>query len=333
MGQFHEEAKQLHLRSVVVDAHCDTILRALYEDKNLGELNPGWHTDLPKMRTGGVNVQVFAIFPGTGAPDFRPEKPGRALGKTIQGIDRFYRELERNSHLIAPAISVEDIENVVAGGKVAAILSVEGGEALEGSMAALRMLYRLGVRAMGLTWNCRNELADGVGEDRTGGGLTNFGVEVVREMNRLGMVVDVSHLGQRGFWDVMELSEKPPIASHSNCRAVCDHRRNLGDDQIKALAAAGGVMGMNFYPPFVHENKPTVDILLDHVDHVCGLVGPDHVGLGSDFDGFVDCQPVLANSSRMEEITAGLLGRGYGHTDVGKILGGNWMRVFRKVLR
>lgn len=328
---WRKEAEIIHSRAVVIDAHCDTISRALIETGSLGEPNRAWHLDLPKMKSGGIKVQVFAVFPGTGS-GFQTEKGERALNRTLLGIDRFFAEMEANNDRIAPAFSFSDIEEILAAGKVAALLSVEGGEALAGDLANLRILYRLGVRALGLTWNGRNEIADGVGEERTGGGLTSFGVEVVREMNRLGMLVDVSHLAEKGFWDVLETSAAPVIASHSNCRAVCNHRRNLTDAQIRALAAAGGVMGLNFYPPFVHRESANLEILLRHVDHVCNLVGSEFIGLGSDFDGFASDRPVLRDASYLPELTAGLLWRGYQEQDIHRILGGNWLRVFSRVL-
>jgi membrane dipeptidase len=230
------------------------------------------------------------------------------------------------------ATSAQDILTAKEQGKLAAVLAIEGGEALEGDLGVLRLFHRLGVRSIGLTWNERNNIADGVGDSRSKGGLSVFGADLIKEMNRLGILVDVSHLSDPGFWDVVELSTQPIIASHSNSRAVCNHRRNLTDDQIKALAKNGGVMGMNFAAAFVKEDgKPKLDDLLNHIDHIVELVGPEHVGLGSDFDGIGAAPEELTDASTMPLITDGLCKRGYSDEHIRLILGGNYFRVFKEV--
>ncbi|MDA0746481.1 MAG: membrane dipeptidase, partial [bacterium] len=166
-------------------------------------------------------------------------------------------------------------------------------------------------------------------ETRSRGGLTSFGVGLVEEMNLLGMLVDVSHISEHGFWDVMEVSAKPVIASHSNCKAVCDHPRNLNDKQIKALAENGGSMGVTFVPSFVDAEKPTLQRLLDHVDHAVQLVGADYVGIGSDFDGG---GTLVEDATVFPQITEGLAGRGYTEEDLRKILGGNHLRVLTEAI-
>jgi membrane dipeptidase len=187
--------------------------------------------------------------------------------------------------------------------------------------------------AIGLTWNERNMIADGVGEERTGGGLTNFGVEVVKEMNNCGIIVDVSHLSEKGFWDVLEVSRHPIIASHSNSKTICDHKRNLTDEQIRALAKNGGVMGMNYAPNFVTEDGADADIaaVLRHVEHICALVGDDHVGLGSDYDGIGATPRGLEDVTCAPAVTEALLRAGYSEETVGKILGQNFLRIIRHV--
>ena len=229
---------------------------------------------------------------------------------------------------------VSDVREAERKGKVAAMLSIEGGEAVEADLGVLRMLHRLGVRAMTLTWNGRNQIADGAAEARTKGGLTNFGVELVGEMNRIGMVVDVSHISDAGFFDVIETTTKPIIASHSNCRALCNHRRNLTDEMIKALADKGGVMGMNFAPDFIDGRKEnaTLERLLDHVGHVVKIAGVDHVGLGSDFDGIETTPKGLEDVARMPYLTEGLIKKGYKEDYILKILGENFLRVFSEVI-
>lgn len=320
------ETLELHQRAVVVDTHVDSILSVISGERRLTERSDSGHLDFPRMREGGVDVQFFACYI---AEEFKPD---RSLKRVLQLIDAFYREVESASGEIAVCTGAAEIDAALAAGKMAAILSVEGGEAIGADLACLRMLYRLGVRSLGLTWNQRNAIADGIGEARTRGGLTKFGVEVVREMNRIGMLVDVSHLSEPGFWDVLAVSQKPVIASHSNARAVCDHLRNLTDDQIRALARNGGVMGMNFAPRVIDPQVATVERLLDHVDHVAGLVGADHIGLGSDYDGIAKTPAGLEDVTCLPKITEGLLRRGYSEEDILKILGLNHLRVIREVL-
>lgn len=328
-----ERARKLHQDAIVVDTHCDTLLRVLgrspyrrQQPYKLGERNAEGHLDLPRMQEGGVDVQFFAAY-------IEPiYKPDRSLKRAMQLFDAFFTELEANSDRMLMATTVDDIMKAKEQGKVAAVLAIEGGEALEGDLGVLRMFHRLGVRSIGLTWNQRNDIADGVGDARSKGGLSEFGAAVVQEMNRLGILVDVSHLSDPGFWDVIEISTQPIIASHSNARAVCNHRRNLTDEQIKALAKNGGVMGMNFAAAFVKEDgKPTIDDLLDHIDHIVQLVGPEHVGLGSDFDGIGATPEGLTDVTKMPLITEGLCRRGYSDEHIRLILGGNYFRVFRQV--
>ena len=217
-------------------------------------------------------------------------------------------------------------------GKIAAMLSIEGADVLEGRLSMLRVYHRLGVRMVGLVHSLRNLLADGVSDNRTKGGLSQFGVEVVEELNRLGMMVDVSHLSDAGFWDVMEASKDPVVASHSNSRAVCPHPRNMTDDMIRALAEHGGVMGMNFATDFVHETNPSVETLVDHIDHIVDLVGPEHVGLGSDFDGIPSTPRGLEDASKMPALTEELVKREYSEDYIHLILGGNHLRLVKQVV-
>ena len=318
--QEEDRAAQLHREALVWDSHCDTLMDIATGKRTLADHDGGGHLDLPRMKAGGVNVQIFAIYV--------PKPP--FLRQALEYIGAFYRELETNSDHLTLVTEATDLtaEN---DHRVKAILSIEGGEALEGAPAILPCLYQLGVRAMGLTWNWRNQLADGVWESRTGGGLTNLGLKTVAEMNRLGIVVDVSHLSETGFWDVLEHSSHPVIASHSNARRLCDHPRNLTDEQIKALANQGGVMGINFAPAFLGEGASLTHVL-DQIDYITRLVGPDHVGLGSDYDGIAATPKGLEDVSTLPNVTRGLVARGYGDADIKKLLGTNFQRVFQRIL-
>jgi len=225
------------------------------------------------------------------------------------------------------------LPGVLTGDRVGVMLTVEGGEALGGDPAVLRMLYRLGVRMLGLTWNGRNELADGVGERDTGGGLTALGQEVVREMDRLGMAVDISHLAEAGFWQVLQVGNRPPLASHANCAALCPHPRNLTDEQVKALGQKGGMVCLTFVPDFVDPDNPTLERLVDHVVHASGLVGPGCVGLGSDFDGIEETIRGLESPACFPALATTLLNRGFTEEDVRGIMGENLVRYLGRVLK
>ena len=322
------DPQTLHRSAIVFDGHCDTLLSVLEERRPLIERSDKGHGDLPRFKAGGVTAQIFAHF----------AKPA-ALGGTaptwqaLRLLDVFCEALERSPELIL-ATRAADVRRAKAEGRLAGVIGLEGAEALRGDLAILRMLYRMGLRNLGLTWSLRNEAGDGVAEARTGGGLTEFGVQVVREANRLGLMLDVAHLAPAGVRDVLALSEAPVIDSHANARALCDHPRNLSDDQLEALAAKGGVVGVVFVPAFIAPDRQaqTLERLLDHIDHIVQVAGVDHVGLGSDFDGFDDTPPAgLEDVTCFPAITAGLLARGYSEEAVRKILGGNFLRVFEQV--
>jgi membrane dipeptidase len=319
-------ALSLHRRAVVVDAHADTVLALERDGRGLRERSERGHVDLPRLREGGVDLQVFALFV---EPAYKPD---RALPRLLHLWDRLVRELRAAGPAVRVCRTVEDLATL-GDGVVGAVLSVEGGEAIGTDLALLRVLHALGVRAMGLTWNERNQLADGAGEWRAQGGLTEFGRRVVAEMNRLGMVVDVSHLAERGFWDTLSVSRAPVVASHSCARALCDHPRNLSDAQIVALARQGGVIGINFFPEFLDADPARADVrrVVEHIEHVADLVGPDHVGLGSDYDGIGRTPQGLEDVTRLPAITDLLLRRGWQEPDVLKVLGGNFLRVFGEV--
>jgi membrane dipeptidase len=247
-------------------------------------------------------------------------------------IDLFYKWKEANPE-VSIILSGHDLKEV-KNGRCACLLSIEGGEALAGKLFMLDVYYRLGVRAMTLTWSNRNLLADGVSVGNNPGGLTCFGEEVVNKMNSLGMIVDVSHMAERGFWDVMKLSKEPVIASHSNCYSLHNHPRNLKDEQILAIAEKGGVTGITFVPHFLGENPVTVEHVADHIEYIVNLTGNyEAVGLGSDFHGTDNYPFGLSDASLLPSITEVLNKRGHSYKDIEKIIGKNWLRVLSQILK
>ncbi len=328
----------LHREAVVVDTHCDTLKCLLPEftrnrdsmwddrsDVGMRARSNLGHVDAPRLLEGGVDCQVFAVS------SERSRTPRHPLRTALTMIERFHRECEA-CDLLTPVTCSGEILEANKDGKVAGLLSIEGADVIEGRIEMLGVYHRLGVRMVGLVHSLRNQLADGVTDRRTGGGLSELGVQAVEELDRLRMIIDVSHINDEGFWDVLDHTKHPVIASHSNSRAVCSHPRNMTDEMIVALAENGGVMGMNFAPSFVHPHEATLQRLVDHIDHIVDLVGPDHVGLGSDFDGIPSTPAGLEDVTRMPGITRELLNREYGEADVKKILGGNHLRLMKDVI-
>lgn len=320
----------------VVDMHCDTISglwRARKEEgKALSLRENGMQVDLMKMKAGDYLLQNFAMFVFLG----READP---LVNVLELIDEYYRQLEQNRDLIAPVYCYSDIENNAAAGKLSALLTIEEGGVCKGSVEVLRNLYRLGVRMLTLTWNFENEIGyPGINpknQAQTGGnrGLKPQGIEIVREMNRLGMIVDVSHLGDEGFWDVVKYCDGPFVASHSNARAQCGHNRNLTDEMIRALADKGGVMGINFCGDFLTEGgSDRIDDMIRHIRHIRSVGGIGCIGLGTDFDG-IDNVPEVQNAGDMQLLAQGLERAGFKAGEIEKIFSGNVLRLYREVLK
>lgn len=311
---------------LIFDAHCDTASEIL--DRKTALRANACHFDLERARTaGGSRAQVFAAF--VHPVGCRNTETRRAL----EIIDNLYLHCEQNSDRMSVCTNTAEIEKAIGENKLAALISVEGGEALQGRLSTLRMFYRLGVRSLGLTWNYRNELADGAWETSSGGGLSGFGRSVVSEMNRLGMLVDVSHISEKGFWDVIELSAAPVMASHSNSRSVCDHPRNLTDSQFEALKSKRGVAGINVNPFFLNNTgSASLDDVIRHIEHFASLGGEDHIGLGCDFDG-IECTPSdVRGVEDVPRIFERLLSLNYKEEFVRKFAGGNMLRVFSEVI-
>ncbi|MDR5694752.1 MAG: dipeptidase [Armatimonadota bacterium] len=321
-----QTSERIHFEAVVVDLHCDTLQDLQAGKRTLVPSGPQeGHIDLPRLKAGGVDVQVFALY-------IAPEMAGRGYQRAVELIEAFHREIQRNREAIGHARTVEEIESLLQQGKVAAVLAVENGDALEGRVENLDHLYAQGVRMLSLTWNHANALADGARE-QVHGGLTPLGKDVIERMDELGMVLDVSHLSEQAFWQALEVAKGPVVATHSNAAALAPHPRNLTDEQLRAIAARGGVVGVNFYPEFLGRGDATVESVLEHITYMARVMGVDHVALGSDFDGISKTPAGLEDVSKVPAITRGLLARGYTEEEVKKILGRNALRVFREVWR
>lgn len=310
-------------KGFIIDGHCDTLTNLL--DRSLNIDCDENHINLDRLIAGNVGIQFFAAWIG---PRF---KYGSPLKRALRLIDTYNQMICNAAHILRPILKYEHIESI-KDNQIGTILTVEGGEVLEGELSNLRILYKLGVRLMTLTWNYRNEIADGVMETSAQGGLSLFGVDVVKEMNRLGMIIDVSHLSEKGFWDVISLSRDPIIASHSNAAALCNHPRNLSDDQIKAIHDKGGIIGINFYPIFLSRNKASIDDIIKHIEYIAGLTTIDVVGFGSDFDG-IDMLPVgVEGPQSYPVIIERLLRLNYKEEDIRKIMYKNYLRILKAIL-
>ena len=340
--QLSQEALDLHRQLITIDGHCDTLLgiQRGYLDFIHGFKQPEdpkytglvSHIDLPRMLAGGATTQVFACFVE------KEYLPADATNQALRLIDYLYQQAELSSDFVFVK-SAAEIRAVKKAGKTSGFLSIEGAEALEGETSTLRMLYKLGLRQVGLTWNWRNQAADGLGEKRTGGGLTEFGVELVKEANRLGVILDVAHLAPAGIRDIFEFSEQPIVDSHCGAMSLTNHERNLSDEQLDALAKNGGVACVTFVPPFINDtikdfddrNNASIDDVIKHVAYIAKRIGVEHVGIGSDFDGYGGYLNGLHDISDIPNLTAGLLEQGFKADEVAKIMGGNYLRVIEQV--
>jgi membrane dipeptidase len=365
-------ARELHFQSIVVDTHDDTTQRLLDPKFDFGVRHSDGSVDIPRMREGGLSAIFFSIWiPGTVAGP-------TAVQRALDQIAAVRETVLRHPNDLVLCTTAEEIRHAKASNKIAVLMGVEGGHMINNSPANLDKFFALGVRYMTLTHTVNTDWADASTDKATHNGLTEFGKQVVREMNRLGMMVDISHVADKTFYDVLAISKAPVIASHSSCRALCSAPRNMTDDMIKALAAKGGVMQINYHIGFLSqqfqdaskahpelgkdieaESKkrcgdneacqlieadritramvaqgklPRVDWteIINHIDHAVKLVGADHVGLGSDFDG-ADMPYGMEDVSDIPRITDALLAKGYSPADVRKILGGNTLRLMQDV--
>jgi membrane dipeptidase len=302
---------------------------------------------LPQFRAGGVSVVVGAIFTPT---IYVPEG---ALRHALWVLDGLFTEIEENRDDIEVALSVADIQRINTQGKIAVLVALEGAEPLGQDLSTLRLLYRLGLRVVSLTHARRTLFGDGNFENVTRGGLSRAGRRAVKEMNRLGIIVDVTHASDQTTWDILEVATKPVIASHSNARTVQDHLRNVTDDMIRAIAAKGGVLGAVAVPSFVTDGEPTISRWVDHIEHIVTLVGIDHVGVGTDFFHYgwtVGAAPGIAEADwgprsgyvrsefagmqspeDLPGLTMELRKRGFSEGDLRKVYRDNYLRVMAAV--
>ncbi|MFI9425480.1 dipeptidase [Streptomyces achromogenes] len=361
-----EEARELLREFPVVDGHND-LPWALREQVRYdldaldiaGDRSDRLHTDLPRLRAGGVGAQYWSVYVPAEQPD--------PVAATLEQIDCVRRMLERYPADLAPARSAADLETARAEGRIASLMGAEGGHSIGNSMGTLRALYALGVRYMTLTHNSNVDWADSATDEPRAGGLTAFGREVVREMNRLGMLVDLSHVAATTMRDALDASTAPVIFSHSSARAVCDHPRNIPDDVLERLPANGGMAMVTFVPKFVlqaavdwtaaadenlrahglhhldtspeamrlhrafEERHPrpvaTVSVVADHLDHMREVAGIDHLGIGGDYDGTAFTPDGLDDVSGYPNLLAELLDRGWSRTDLAKLTWRNAVRV------
>jgi membrane dipeptidase len=369
-GAVSAEALRIHRSALLVDGHNDlpweirTSGASSFDEIDISRPQPKLHTDIPRLRQGGVGAQFWSVFvPAETA------RRGVALHQVLEQIDLVRRMARRYPGVFEMADSADDVERIHRAGRIACLLGVEGGYAIEDSLAVLRMLHELGVRYMTLTHSDTTSWADSATDEPRHGGLAPFGEEVVREMNRLGVLVDISHVSVETMEDALRVSRAPVIASHSATFAMAPHPRNVPDDVLRLVAANRGVVMINFYSGFVvrssaarmagvfdvrrrlREENPDdgafraamerwrvenpiergdVGVLVDHIEHVIAVAGIDCVGLGSDYDGITTLPEGLEDVSCYPRITEELLARGHSAADIRKILGGNALRALRE---
>ncbi len=369
-----KRARDLHFSTIVLDTHDDTTQRFFSRNYDLGKRNATGSVDIPRMRQGGMNAIFFSIW-----VDGRTTGP-QAVQKALDQIDAVRENVKKYASDLVLARTAEEVRRAHSQGKIAALMGVEGGHMIGNDIRMVRIFGDLGVRYMTLSHFYNNEWADSSTDKPAHNGLTEYGRQIVREMNRQGILVDISHVADKTFYDALEVSQAPLIASHSSCRAICNHPRNMSDDMIKALAAKGGVIQINYEMSFLDQAykdaseqklggvvksmdatmkacgdddeckmskfeqktremiasgelpRVTWEKFIEHIDHVVRLVGPDHVGLGSDFDG-ASMPEGMEDCSKLPRITEALLRKGYSEDAIRKILGGNLLRVMEAAER
>jgi membrane dipeptidase len=336
------DAKELLMSSLVIEGHRD-----VYEQihrKSIGEEAPIRDGVAPRLIRDGINMTVYAI---SGDSYSHSQNTGRYLEIALEQVDQFLEEAPRSEGMIQMVKTRGDLPEKVEPGSVKFLLHFEGCMPLRGSIENLRNFYRLGLRSIQPVWNFRNELGDGVWENRTGGGLTNFGVQVIKEANRLGMIVDLSHMNREGFFQTLDVATAPLLVSHANACGMLKNPRNLDDEQIKAIAKQGGLIGILALPERVKEGEADIEDMLKHMDYMIKLVGIEHLALGMDFVKYdgprtlkdrhhpLHKDPLIKGFEEIEDLPNmidGLQRHGYKDNEIKMILGGNYLRVLKTIL-
>jgi membrane dipeptidase len=307
----------------MIDSHCDLLSKMLLDPHvDFNQIQPDIAVNLPRLQQVNMALQFFAIY--------IPEKvDGMRFEPILESIDIFNQKIAANPAIVFIR-NREELEKAIEEKKIGALLTLEGVEGLMGSLRNLRIAYYLGVRCIGITWNYANWAADGVMETRNGG-FSKKGMRLVKECNKLGILLDVSHLAEAGFWQLMDMSQEPVLASHSNTFELCPHPRNLSNEQIKAIIAKNGMIGLTFVPWFVKSHDPQISDLLLHIDHICSLGGESHIGFGSDFDGIDTFIPNLENVGQYDHLVNELCKK-YAASFVEKLVFGNWLNFLKNSL-
>lgn len=316
----------------LIDLHCDTILKIYESESKVGLHQNDFHVDIQKLRKADAAAQFFAIFID------RNDCIRRNVGMWDDFLARYEMltaQFKQCHQDIALATSVREFDQIASQHKIAAFLTIEEGGILEGQMQRLHQVYEMGVRLITLTWNYPNSIGFPNNlsiTDYPNQKLTAFGVEVVREMNNKGMIVDVSHLSDEGFYQVHDISKKPFIASHSNARALCNHPRNLTDDMLKKLGESGGIVGLNFCPPFLNkEAVSSVESLVEHIRYMASKAGMDAIAIGTDFDG-ISGNLEIQNIGEMDTLLHALKKSGFKDSELEKIWYKNALRIIQEVI-
>lgn len=338
--QVSQKALDIHRAGLLIDGHNDlpweirTQAGGSFDKADIAHPQPDFHTDIPRLKQGGVKAQFWSVYVPA-----ETTLTGDALLKTLEQIDIVHRMMKTYPETFALVETAEELERTIKSGKIASMMGVEGGYSIEESLQNLQRYYDLGVRYMTLTHSKNLSWADSATDVENLGGLSEFGEEVIQEMNRLGMLVDLSHVSAKTMKHTLQVTKAPVIFSHSSARALTDHPRNVPDDVLKMLPQNDGVVMINFYSAFIATNEAlkedpkalgTLDDVCNHIEHVIKIAGIDHVGIGSDFDGVPRLPIGLEDVSTYPRITQELLNRGYTKQQLHQILGGNLLRVLRK---
>jgi membrane dipeptidase len=319
----------VHERAFIFDLHNDVMEKAVL-GYQIGIRHAVEQSDIPRFRDGGMDAQMFALW-----TDWRDSAAHPYYEYTMAMADTFRSQVARSSDAMVQARTSTGMLAASAQGKLAGVLAIEGGHAIRYDLARLREYYDMGARYMTITWNNSIGWAVSAQDARSATvGLNAFGQQVIRTMDSLGMLIDVAHTGIKTIKDILAVTKNPIIDSHAGARALYNHYRNLSDEQIDSIAARGGVIGVVFYPSFLSSTgRATIDSVVRHIDYIKNRVGVDYVAIGSDFDGIETVPVGLEDVAKLPNLTAALLRKGYSITDVHKILGGNALRVFKRVCK